>query len=123
MQRAHTYLTWEQLAKALGLPGRPIKVWVEPDNDYVHIMLEDESFEERPDALTWKRRTSRRCGLSQRRSRVAVVQRQNASLPTRRSTGQHRLATPSCGRSVAAAPLLPKQLGRVRLPVPALTRT
>lgn len=38
--RAHTSLHLDELAAALGLPGRLIRVWTEPDTDYVHLMLE-----------------------------------------------------------------------------------
>lgn len=40
MQRAHVYLSWDQLVGALGLQGRPIKVYSEQDNDYLHIFLD-----------------------------------------------------------------------------------
>lgn len=48
MRRAHIYLTWEKLAELLQVPGRPIKVWSESDQDYLHVMLEDERFPDIP---------------------------------------------------------------------------
>jgi hypothetical protein len=45
-QRAHIYLHWTELVRVLGLKGYPVKVYSEPDNDYLHIFLEPNEGEE-----------------------------------------------------------------------------
>lgn len=41
--RAHVIISWDQLARELGLQGRAIKVWSEDDQDYLHVILEASS--------------------------------------------------------------------------------
>lgn len=40
--KSHSYMTWKQLAYVVGLPADAVirKVWVEPDNDYIHFIAE-----------------------------------------------------------------------------------
>lgn len=38
--RKHAFIEWTDLAERLGMPGKPIKVWVEQDADYLHIVTE-----------------------------------------------------------------------------------
>lgn len=38
--RDHVVVSWHDLAELLEMNGRPIKVWVEPDSDYVHVITE-----------------------------------------------------------------------------------
>ncbi len=37
-RRDHTYITFRELRDYLGMTGIPVKVWVEPDSDYVHMI-------------------------------------------------------------------------------------
>jgi hypothetical protein len=41
-KRAHIYMHWDELIRVLGLKGHAIKVYSEPDNDYLHIFLESD---------------------------------------------------------------------------------
>lgn len=38
--RARVVLFWDELLRELRLPGKAVKMWVEPDADYLHITLE-----------------------------------------------------------------------------------
>lgn len=38
--RDHVAVHWVNLAKLLGMEGKPIKVWVDPDADWVHVITE-----------------------------------------------------------------------------------
>lgn len=49
MMKQHVCLTWDELQRALGVEGEVRKVWVEPDGDYVHVMLEWTSQRPAPD--------------------------------------------------------------------------
>lgn len=40
--RDHVYLTYEQLGRLLGLDGDAIRVWIEHDADYVHVLAQSD---------------------------------------------------------------------------------
>lgn len=53
--RKHAIIEWTDLAERLGMPGKPIKVWVEQDADYLHVVTEKDIpvGDEAPEGFFW----------------------------------------------------------------------